>query len=254
MQVNTTQNHAVQAKGISLNGLQPLEDADRITLIEGRIRDYIHENHLQPGDKLPTEEQLAAALQVGRTAVRETFRRLEALGIVESRQGVGRVVRDFNFDPILNGLYYGLIFRGDNIMQVLGIRRALDDYFMREAIQNLQVEDLAQLEAIVQRMNESSDIANFHQDDHDFHAILYRRCGNPLAAQLFEITWKVRLHAADRHVVYTEIQPGTVAQHTAILAAIKAGDVASARKLLALHHDSIGESLLEQLAHHAKQR
>ncbi len=252
MQFNATQDHAEQPKSTLLNGMQPLEDADRITLIESRIRDYIHENQLQPGDKLPTEEQLAAALQVGRTAVRETFRRLEALGIVESRQGVGRVVREFNFDPILNGLYYGLIFRGDNIMQVLGIRRALDDYFIRDAIQNLQPEDLAQLEAIVQRMNQNPDIANFHQDDHDFHAILYSRCGNPLAAQLFEITWKVRLHAKDRHVVYTEIQPGTVAEHTAILAAIKAGDVALARELLAAHHDSIGESLLAQLAQHAQ--
>src|SRR5215216_7156699 len=136
-----------QRTGIVMNlaALQPLEDVDRVTLIEGRIKDYIIENELQPGDKLPTEEQLAAALQVGRTAVRETFRRLEALGIVESRQGVGRVVREFNFDPILNGLYYGLVFRRDSIIQVLEIRRALDDYFIRDAIQNMRAEDILQL-------------------------------------------------------------------------------------------------------------
>lgn len=254
MQVNEVQSHAGQSKRTSLNGMQPLEEMDRITLIESRIRDYIYENRLLPGDKLPTEEQLASVLHVGRTAVRETFRRLEALGIVESRQGVGRVVREFNFDPILNGLYYGLIFRGDNIMQVLGIRRALDDYFIHDAIQNLQAEDLAKLDAIVARMNQNDDIASFHQDDHDFHAILYSRCGNPLAAQLFEITWKVRLHAEDRHVIVSEVQPGTVAQHTAILAAIKVGDVTLARKLLTEHHDSVGESLLALLAQFAQER
>ena len=59
---------------MNLAGIQPLEDLDRITIIENRIKDYILENQLQPGDKLPTEEQLAAALQVGRTAVRETAR------------------------------------------------------------------------------------------------------------------------------------------------------------------------------------
>ena len=113
---------------MNVENMQPLEEIDRITQIENRIKAYILKNQLQPGDKLPTEEQLAAQLQVGRTAVRETFRRLEALGIVESHQGYGRVVRDFNFDPILNGLSYGLVFHGHNIMQVLEIRRALDDF------------------------------------------------------------------------------------------------------------------------------
>ena len=227
-----------------LAGIQPLEDLDRITIIENRIKDYILENQLQPGDKLPTEEQLAAALQVGRTAVRETFRRLEALGIVESRQGYGRVVRDFNFDPILNGLFYGLAFRGDNVMQVLGIRRALDDFFIKEAIQNLQEEDIVQLEAIIQRMIDGGiDNPNFPQEDHDFHALLYSRCGNPLAAQLFEITWNVRLHATDRHVAFSETPPEIVNEHVAIFDAIKQRDVARARELLAIHHDNVAESL-----------
>ena len=101
---------------MSLETIQPIEEIDRIALIEARIKEYILENQLQPGDKLPTEEQLATQLQVGRSAIRETFRRLEALGIVESHQGYGRVVRDFNFDPILNGLSYGLVFHSHNIM------------------------------------------------------------------------------------------------------------------------------------------
>ncbi|MCX6050352.1 MAG: FCD domain-containing protein [Chloroflexi bacterium] len=231
-----------------LEAMQPIEDLDRITLIENRIKEYILQNQLRPGDKLPTEEQLAVALQVGRTAVRETFRRLEALGIVESHQGVGRVVREFNFEPILNGLSYGLVFHGHNIMQVLEIRKALDDFFIKDAIQNLQPEDLVALEAIVQRMVEGgSDNANFYQEDHAFHALLYNRCGNPLAAQLFEITWKVRLHASDRHIAISEIQPGTVAEHAAILAALKQRDVTLAREQLLAHHNNIAESFLAQI-------
>lgn len=233
---------------MTIAGILPIADQDRIKLIENRIREYILENQLQPGDKLPTEEQFASALQVGRTAVRETFRRLEALGIVESHQGFGRVVREFNFDPILDGLFYGLVFNGNSIMQVLGIRRALDDFYIQDAIENLQAKDIEQLEAIVQRMIAGGDEnSNFHQEDHDFHALLYSRCGNPLAAQLFEITWKVRLHASDRQIALSEVQPGTVAQHVAILAAIKDRNVALTRELLALHHDSVGESLLAQI-------
>lgn len=237
-----------------VEGLQPIEEVDRIALIESRIKDYILENQLKPGDKLPTEEQLAAALQVGRTAVRESFRRLEALGIVESHQGFGRVVREFNFDPILNGLFYGLVFHGDNIIQVLEIRRALDDYFVQSAIHNLQEEDLAQLETIVQRMVDGGpENPYFHQEDHDFHALLYSRCGNPLAAQMFEITWKVRLHATDRQIALSQMQPGAIAEHEAILSAIKEQNVVLARALLALHHDSIAVSLRAEIEQRAAQ-
>jgi GntR family transcriptional repressor for pyruvate dehydrogenase complex len=239
---------------MTIEDIQPIEEINRIALIENRIKTYILEKGLRPGDKLPTEEQLANALQVGRTAVRETFRRLEALGIVESHQGFGRVVREFNFEPILNGLYYGLVFHGQNIMQVLEIRRALDDFFIDPAIQNLQEEDLVQLEAIARRMIEGGDDSpNFHQEDHDFHALLYSRCGNPLAAQLFEITWKVRLHATDRQVAISTTPPGIVAEHTAIFAAVKERDVALARKLLADHHDSMAESLRLQIRQQAHQ-
>lgn len=231
--------------------MQPLDEIDRVSQIENRIRDYILQNQLQPGDKLPTEEQLAAQLQVGRTAVRETFRRLEALGIVESHQGYGRIVRDFNFDPILNGLSYGLVFQGPNILQVLEIRRALDDFFIKEAIEKLEEADIAELEAIVQRMIRGGQgNPHFHQEDHDFHALLYRRCGNQLAAQLFEITWTVRMHAIDRHTALSEMPPGIIEEHSAILAAIKARDIARARQYLLEHHNNTLVSFQTQIAQH----
>ena len=234
---------------MNVENMQPLEEIDRITQIENRIKAYILKNQLQPGDKLPTEEQLAAQLQVGRTAVRETFRRLEALGIVESHQGYGRVVRDFNFDPILNGLSYGLVFHGHNIMQVLEIRRALDDFFINEAIQNLQEADIAELETIVQRMIAGGqDNPNFHQEDHDFHALLYRRCGNQLAAQLFEITWTVRIQAIDREIALSQMPVGIVEEHAAILTAIKACNVTLAREYLLNHHNDQIERQAAQTA------
>ena len=93
----------------------------------------------------------------------------------------------------------------------------------------------------------SSDNTHFYQEDHDFHALLYERCGNPLAAQLFEITWKVRLHASDYHSAISEIQPGRVAEHVAILDAIKQRDVGLARERLLAHHNNIADSFRAQI-------
>ena len=233
---------------MSIHSIQPIAETNRTVLIEQRIREYILTNRLQPGDKLPTEEQLVAALHVGRSAVRETFRRLEALGIVETRHGVGRVVREFNFDPILNELSYGLAFLSHDILQVMEIRKALDAYFIEGLIDKLAQVDLDELSAIVQLMlDHDTNVVSRTQADYAFHALLYQRTGNPLAIQLFEITWKVRVNALDQQIALVELAPGTAQEHVAILAAIQQKDVAKARSLLIAHHWNVEQRFRKQI-------
>ncbi|MGP5099545.1 GntR family transcriptional regulator [Brachybacterium alimentarium] len=58
------------------------------------IRRLIEGEELSPGDRLPTEADFAERFGVGRTTIREAFRLLEQEGVVASRQGAGRFVRD----------------------------------------------------------------------------------------------------------------------------------------------------------------
>ena len=53
------------------------------------IAGFIASAGLRPGDRLPTERQLMETLAVGRSTVREVIRKLQALGVVESRKGSG---------------------------------------------------------------------------------------------------------------------------------------------------------------------
>ena len=54
-----------------------------------RIKHYILENKLQPGDPLPTEAELCDALGASRTSIREAVKTLNALDIVNVRHGHG---------------------------------------------------------------------------------------------------------------------------------------------------------------------
>ena len=49
---------------------------------------------LKPGDKLPSERELAELLQVSRSSIRDAIRSLELVGLVEPRQGAGTIVRE----------------------------------------------------------------------------------------------------------------------------------------------------------------
>ncbi|GAH35252.1 unnamed protein product [marine sediment metagenome] len=59
---------------------------------------------------------------ISRTAIREALKRLETLGIIEVRPGVGRFVREFNFEAILKGLPYNLEMDIKNFREVLEVR------------------------------------------------------------------------------------------------------------------------------------
>ncbi|ASK62980.1 GntR family transcriptional regulator [Virgibacillus phasianinus] len=59
------------------------------------IRRYIDENNLKPGDKLPSERDLAENLQAGRSSVREALRAMELLGLIETRSGQGTFLSDY---------------------------------------------------------------------------------------------------------------------------------------------------------------
>ena len=61
-------------------------------LIAERLTRAIREGALQPGDRLPTELELARDFGVGRTSVREGLQKLRAHGLIESRKGLGAFV------------------------------------------------------------------------------------------------------------------------------------------------------------------
>lgn len=60
-----------------------------------QLKAYIESNQLKPGDKLPSERELSDQLQVGRSSIREAFRAMELLGLIETKRGEGTFMRAY---------------------------------------------------------------------------------------------------------------------------------------------------------------
>lgn len=58
------------------------------------VRDMIRQEKIRPGDRIPSERELAEKLQVGRSTLREALRSLELLGLIETRRGEGTFLAD----------------------------------------------------------------------------------------------------------------------------------------------------------------
>ena len=230
---------------MKIEELQPLQEVNRLTFVQERIKEYILANNLRPGDKLPTEEQLAETLRISRSAIREAYRSLEALGIVAVQQGMGRIVREFNFDVILNNLSYGMAFHGHSILHTHELRKILEYACIEASIANIREEDLVSLSKLVDQMREvcSVSIIEFGKADFEFHRLLFRCCGNPLALQLFEISWRMAETIVNSEWGYSEASVDLAEDHAHILDAVMRKDVQAARAYILYHFRDFEERL-----------
>lgn len=105
-------------------------------IIVERIVGSILIGELGPGDKLPSEEEFAARIGVGRSSVREAVKILEAFGIVEIRRADGIYVVDEFKGAMLTPFVLGIVMAGRSAADIL-------DFKLR--VQRLISDDLMEL-------------------------------------------------------------------------------------------------------------
>ena len=88
------ENHAHQLKRKSIS--------DQIFDI---LKEKIISNQWKPGDKIPSETELAASFGVSRLSARTAIQRLSALGLVEIRVGDGTYIKDYPLDNLLTASF-----------------------------------------------------------------------------------------------------------------------------------------------------
>ncbi len=171
------------------------------------LSEVIVEGKLPPGERL-REKQMAEALGVSRTPVREAFARLKQQNLLSSDA---------------NGAYYVAVWDRQTLWEAATLRAALESLAFSLAPQNLSPEDFAHLEEVIQQMAEMD--ANPAMDDYkrmalldfQFHTYVWSRTGHELLEQALEnikpqahyymyLTRKARgpLNYAERHRILIE--------------------------------------------------
>lgn len=150
-----------------------------------QIKQYIVERKLVPGDRLPTETQLAEMLGISRLSLREATKALEFLGIVESRTGVGLTVGRIDMGRVTEhlGFHAGLLDVDPH--QLIDSRVILETgvlpHVVRRMLDDPAIE--ARLRKIVQQFESARDLKTFIALDIQFHRSLLEASGlQPLVA------------------------------------------------------------------------
>ncbi|MBX3529245.1 MAG: GntR family transcriptional regulator [Rhizobiaceae bacterium] len=196
------------------------------TLVHSILRDEILSLRREPGSQL-NEKELAAQNGVSRTPVREAILRLADEGLVDVVSKSGTYVSRIPLAAL---------------PEAIAIRCALEQMAVRAAVQHASKSQIIELDAIIARMGEFADGGDrerFHRADEAFHEAV-------AAAGRFPGVWtvvkQVKLQV-DRFRRLTLPLEGrmarVVAEHTAVLEAVRRRDADAAAQAMGLHIDGL---------------
>lgn len=214
----------------------------------GAITRHIRENELAPGAKLPSELSLSQQLGVSRTVVREAFRSLSAMRLIDVSAGKRATVATLDHGAMSLMFEHGIHTEQINIQQIYDVRRTIEVRTVTlAALRRTDAEALTILDHANNMERDFGDNDKVMEHDLAFHLAVARASKNPVfelilgafqnvTRQTWPIGWKSRTSDAQRHAA------GGL--HIAIGQAIAAGDPQTASTLMARHFDESVHALL----------
>ena len=142
--------------------------------IADAIMEYIRDNKLEVGDKLPSERFLSEALKISRNSVREALRFLETQGIITVHTGIGSFIASDCSDRSVS-----LQFTQLNYQETLEVKTSLEVLLASKLIYIITDEQLNHLDSLIDSMNDcKAEGRPFHEPDLKFHKYLYELSPN----------------------------------------------------------------------------
>lgn len=218
-----------QSPSIAVPVRRPLVDQ-----VIASLRGLIEAEGLQPGDRLPTEHQLTAQLQVGRSTLREAVRALSHSGLLETRQGSGTYVGVRQAGDEL-----GLRLAKARVGEVFEVRRALEALIARSGAQRREQAHLDRMRVALDECHAhaaNGELAAFIDADSRFHQAAAEATGNSVLVEIYEL---LRRSLSEASLAIADLVDPERANdlHEVLLRAIADGDGAAAVAATEAHLD-----------------
>ncbi|MGK0716134.1 FadR/GntR family transcriptional regulator [Leucobacter sp. W1153] len=199
---------------------------DRLSVDLERL---ILEGSLPPGERLPSERELATLLGVSRVSIRQALHELESRGLVDRRPGRGTVVLNPGDRSQLADADFGFdITRGDELGEIMELRAIIEPPMARITALRATPRDIALLEELVLEMEQDVSNERYAELDRAFHQAIAQYTHNPHLALLNErISQQIAPSRAKRYLTKSRRTASSVS-HRRIFEAIAARDGALA--------------------------
>jgi len=222
-------------------------------LVAEQVLQLIAESQLRPGDRMPTEKDLAASLGTSRTVVREAVKILSAIGRVRAQKGRGLYVADD--EGMLGSSRWGGFFLPtdlDHVYMLFEFRRVQETAASRLAATRATPAELRTIEAAAEECRQghlNGQTELFDRGDDGFHLGIAAASHNPFLVTAVREARRLQRQSSTigLHGTLGGHADGAVEEHAAIYQAIRDGDPEAAAEAAATHLDNTLEDYRREI-------
>jgi len=227
---------------------KPADSRSLVSQTVGAITRHIRANDLGPGDRLPSEAQLSRDLSVSRTVVREAFRSLAAMRLIELSAGKRAIIAELDYGAMSPVIEHGVHTEQITIQQIYDVRRTIETRTASLAALRRSDAESASILAHAHAMRTHFDRPEeIMEHDLAMHLAIAKAARNPIFAmivgafdgvtrQTWPIGWRSRSSQQEQMTM--------VDIHIELAEAIDQGDPQDARDVMARHFDISVQALL----------
>jgi GntR family transcriptional repressor for pyruvate dehydrogenase complex len=215
--------------------------------VADRILDAIKAGEYGPGDRLPTEPELARYLGVGRTSLREGISKLRMIGAVEVRRGLGTFIAlNTQTDPHFAFVQWTSEHRFQ-LADLFEVRISLEGTGAALAAERATRSDL-QAMASASRQHEQaqarSDVGKLIESDQDFHYSLIQASHNEVLREMYQALVPQFIEYRSKNFAINGSGKRSCRDHARILKSVEEGSPARARNAALAHLESLYREVL----------
>jgi GntR family transcriptional regulator, transcriptional repressor for pyruvate dehydrogenase complex len=221
----------------------PLKTKRRFEEISSKIKELIFKGVLKPGDRLPSETELARQFSVGRQSIREALRLLELSGFITIQQGGsgGPIIENTILNTLSNSFLDAIKVSNTSIRELTQARIKIETLILKETIQHQSASDLTALqENIIMAKKKIAEGRQAFRENIAFHKLLAKASKNQVFVIVVEAIMAVVANfLSNRGEPTIEESSNVTKSHEAILDAIKRKKTKEAISLLESHLSAV---------------
>lgn len=223
-----------------------VDTSSLVDKVELNLLKFFENNKLRPGNLIPKEIELAEAMKVSRTVIRESLNRLKTMGIVESVKHKGTIIKSPDFSSLLQKSMIPRILDNTTLKDIFELRLVLEIGMADLVLRNVTPKDIVELEEIVEKEPELSEDVLF-EIKHEilFHGKLYEITKNNTLKNFQNMLLPVFNYAYDSGLINRPISKKKYVSHKGLIEVLKTGDADKFRKAMRKHLENHFERLFD---------
>jgi GntR family transcriptional repressor for pyruvate dehydrogenase complex len=225
--------------------------------VSKQIQQLIAKRKLKAGDKLPSQRDLAEQLGVGRPAIREALKRLEAMGIVKVQHGKSSTIEKVDLSTIMGNVSNLLELAPIDVLQLLEAKEIIEFKCSELASQRATEKDLIEMKGYLEEMEKNKKNPKVHAEaDYLFHFTIVKAADNPFIIEIMKVLGKMIEKAIEETAIEDDLvgRERAMRYHRSLYRAIRQKDEKKAAEVLHKHSlESRGRYEMMHSKHHEKE-